>query len=205
MTVLEARRLFGFQDYSPITNEMVKKVYRKKIRENHPDRGGCENEASRINEAYALLKKEVQCGNKNMIEDLFTGGDAFGMNDVFREFFDKAKRRAQQENTLNRIDVKQYLDSFELGIKLNALVDVNMSFADDRELLGEFAVLLDPRKGFDVNCNFILKRIKAKDNLYVDFGDGKINLGKLYTNRSRHVIKIGAYTIHISLLVEKIV
>ena len=82
------------------TQEEIKKTFRSKSKELHPDRGGNEEEFKKINEAYSVIgdeQKRAQYDNQR--NNPFGGGfgDGFGENpfDIFSSMFgQKTQRKA---------------------------------------------------------------------------------------------------------------
>ena len=77
------------------TAEEIKRAFKKKAMQHHPDRGGDEAEFKKINEAYAVLSDPAKKQHDNPGFDFrsTTGGN---FHDVFDEFF----RQQRQQRTL---------------------------------------------------------------------------------------------------------
>lgn len=77
------------------TQEEIKKAFRKKAVEHHPDKGGDESKFKEISEAYDILSDESKRNNydrfgKNDTNPLGNrgGGHGFSMDDIFNQFGD---------------------------------------------------------------------------------------------------------------------
>ena len=79
------------------TQDEIKKAFRNKSKEHHPDRGGNEEEFKKINEAYSAIgdeQKRAEYDNQrnnpfaNMGGNPFGGGDPF---DIFASMFGGGK------------------------------------------------------------------------------------------------------------------
>ncbi|KNH09103.1 DnaJ domain-containinging protein, partial [Perkinsela sp. CCAP 1560/4] len=75
------------------TPEEIKKAYRRKAIEKHPDQGGSSEEFTKINEAYSVLsdssKRSMydQYGSEGVSEQAGGGSPGFNPEDIFSQFF----------------------------------------------------------------------------------------------------------------------
>lgn len=60
LNIADALKLFSIDDLRELNETNLKKKFRELMRENHPDRGGDEEKAKQINEAYSILKKYLE-------------------------------------------------------------------------------------------------------------------------------------------------
>lgn len=60
MTLVDAMKVFGIVDISTMTEDDIKKLYRRLMRRNHPDIGGSDEKAKEINTANELLNSAIQ-------------------------------------------------------------------------------------------------------------------------------------------------
>ena len=107
------------------TQEEIKKAFRQKSKEHHPDRGGNEEEFKKINEAYSAIGDEQKRAEyDNQRNNPFgMGGNPFGGDpfDIFANMF--GGRQAQRRAPDRVVDLKiGAVDSF-LGKK----IDVNFT------------------------------------------------------------------------------
>ncbi len=108
------------------TQEEIKKAFRNKSKEHHPDRGGNEDEFKRINEAYSAIgdeQKRAEYDNQRNNPFGNMGGNPFG-GDPFDIFANMFGGRQQQRRAPDRImDLSiGAVDSF-LGNK----IDINFT------------------------------------------------------------------------------
>ncbi len=108
------------------TQEEIKKAFRQKSKEHHPDRGGNEEEFKKINEAYSAIgdeQKRAEYDNQRNNPFAGMGGNPFGGDpfDIFSSMFGgrQAQRRAPDRVMDINIGV---VDSF-LGKK----IDINFT------------------------------------------------------------------------------
>jgi molecular chaperone DnaJ len=104
------------------TQEDIKKAFRQKSKEHHPDRGGNEEEFKRINEAYSSIgdeQKRAEYDNQRNNPFAGMGGNPFGGDpfDIFASMFGggQAQRRAPDKVLELKIGA---IDSF-LGKELH--------------------------------------------------------------------------------------
>jgi molecular chaperone DnaJ len=103
------------------TEDEIKKAYRKKAMDSHPDKGGSEEEFQKINEAYEILTgKREEPKDPNQFRNPF-GGNPFGGNPFVRNNGFRMKARAINldvnltvEEVYNGCikNVKYYVDRF---------------------------------------------------------------------------------------------
>ena len=87
------------------TQEEIKKAFRNKSKEHHPDRGGNEDEFKRINEAYSAIgdeQKRAEYDNQRNNPFGNMGGNPFG-GDPFDIFANMFGGRQQQRRAPDRI------------------------------------------------------------------------------------------------------
>lgn len=95
----------------------IKRAYRKKVKENHPDMGGDTEKFKEINSAYEVLGDESrrkmydQYGMEGMQNQM--GGNASGMEDIFESFF-KGSTRAREKPKMRPIVVEMMVDLKDL-------------------------------------------------------------------------------------------
>ncbi len=109
------------------TQEEIKKAFRNKSKEHHPDRGGNEEEFKKINEAYSAIgdeQKRAEYDNQrnnpfgNMGGNPFGGGDPF---DIFASMFGGGRTQRRAPDRIMDLSVGA-VDSF-LGNK----IDINFT------------------------------------------------------------------------------
>ena len=81
------------------TQDEIKKAFRNKSKEHHPDRGGNEEEFKKINEAYSAIgdeQKRAEYDNQRKNPFGNMGGNPFGGDpfDIFANMFGRQQRRA---------------------------------------------------------------------------------------------------------------
>ncbi len=99
------------------TSDEIKKAFRQKAKELHPDKGGDENEFKRLNAAYDILsnesKKNDYDNQRKFGHNFHNGFDfppGFGEGDLFNQFFQQRSRRGRKNPIVKGED---------LGISLN--------------------------------------------------------------------------------------
>jgi molecular chaperone DnaJ len=104
-----------------ISQEDLKKTYRKLSKVHHPDRGGDENRFKDISEAYDTLgdtQKRQQYDQKQ--SNPFAGGEFFGGGDPFdmlNKMFNKERRRRPRRGSNLHLHIRVTLRDLYLGAK----------------------------------------------------------------------------------------
>ena len=82
MEIIEALRIFGIDSLDEINKDNIKKIYRAKMKLNHPDIGGSDKVARELNEAKDVLDLAIESiemvsnGNNNGVKTvIITFGD----------------------------------------------------------------------------------------------------------------------------------
>ncbi len=133
------------------SDDEIKKAFRKKAIEHHPDKGGDEAKFKEVNEAYEVLKDDKkrqrydQFGHAGVGNDPGGGGNPYSggfngqdinfdfgdLGDIFGSFFGGQTSRRQQQNRGN--DVQTNLDlSFEQAV-FGAEVELRLNTTDTCE------------------------------------------------------------------------
>ena len=117
--------LLGVSRNAP--QEEIKKAYRKKAIEKHPDQGGSSDEFSKINEAYSVLsdsqKRSIydQYGREGLSEGSTGTPGGFDPNDIFGQFFgDRGATRGPQASPMTEdkaISITVTLEDLYKGIE----------------------------------------------------------------------------------------
>ena len=87
------------------TADTIKRAYKQKAKEHHPDRGGDTNKFAEISNAYDILKDPDkrayfdQTGSTNQQQG-FTSQQGFNFNDIFSQMFTQQHQR-QPESRIN--------------------------------------------------------------------------------------------------------
>jgi molecular chaperone DnaJ len=106
------------------TQEEIKKAFRQKSKEHHPDRGGNEEEFKKINEAYSAIgdeQKRAEYDNQRNNPFAGMGGNPFGGDpfDIFANMFGGGRQQRRAPDRVIDLQIGA-IDSF-LGKK----IDVN--------------------------------------------------------------------------------
>jgi len=96
------------------TQEEIKKAFRTKSKESHPDRGGNEEEFKRINEAYSNLSDNDKKAQYDAQRNNPFGGDPF---DMFSQFFNQRQHVRKAPDRIMDLNIGA-VDSF-VGKKIN--------------------------------------------------------------------------------------
>ena len=95
-----------------VSDKDLKKAYKQKSMQHHPDRGGNEEEFKKINEAYSTLKdpKRTEMITLVRMNQNFNGSfnDAFGINfaDVFISMFGGGFQNSPENTRANADKIK---------------------------------------------------------------------------------------------------
>ena len=104
--------------------EELKRAYKKKSMQHHPDRGGNEDEFKKVNEAYSTLKdpgKRQQYDNPQPRMDSSAFNQNYNnFNDVFNNMFGRGFHQPQRKNADIRIKVSITLNEVFTGKKVIA-------------------------------------------------------------------------------------
>lgn len=93
--------------------EEIKKAYKRKAMEHHPDRGGDHNTFAQINEAYETLKNPQKRADYDKPQPQYNfrqSGNPQGFEDIFAQFFGQRGPRQQRNRDLKiqvAIDLKE--------------------------------------------------------------------------------------------------
>lgn len=138
------------------SDDEIKKAFRKKAIEFHPDRGGDEEKFKEVNEAYEVLKDSSKrqrydqfghagvggssgAGGGNPFEG-FSGGQGqnvhfdfgdLGLGDIFGNFFGGQQQRQQRENRGRDVETRVEL-TFEQAV-FGTELDLNLDLEDNCE------------------------------------------------------------------------
>ena len=98
------------------TQEQIKKAYRKKALEHHPDKGGDESKFKQVTEAYETLSNVT----KRRSYDRYGNGNPFGsnnpnMDDLINSFFGGGYKKKVKKGTNLRVDINVTLDEIVFG------------------------------------------------------------------------------------------
>jgi len=125
MNVVEAMRLLEIEDFRGLQVKDVKRVYRKLMREHHPDKGGEVGKAQLLNEAYmiaqdAIKKLKVSEGKSSQavivirfcdLIELYRGKEVSGVSKHGEIFVDRKNIRTL--NTYVEAEMRLVVGSYE--------------------------------------------------------------------------------------------
>ena len=111
------------------TKEQIKKAYKKKAMEHHPDKGGDEETFKKVAQAYDILSddtKKNRYDTTGSIDDQPNGGSPFGGNDFF-DFMDAmfgggGKKRTPKGESIHiqfNVDLHEFFTGFTKPITYN--------------------------------------------------------------------------------------
>ena len=108
------------------TQEEIKKAFRNKSKEHHPDRGGNEEEFKKINEAYSAIgdeQKRAEYDNQKNNPFAGMGGNPFGGDafDIFANMFGGGRGQRRAPDRVMDLNIGA-VDSF-----LGKQIDINFS------------------------------------------------------------------------------
>jgi molecular chaperone DnaJ len=106
------------------SQDEIKKAFRKKAVEHHPDKGGDENKFKELSEAYEILSDDEKRKNYDRFGtngNPFAGSGGFDMNDIFSHFGDMfgnrygGNRRQAKKGTSLRVQLQVTLEDVMRG------------------------------------------------------------------------------------------
>ena len=112
------------------SQDEIKKAFRKKALEHHPDKGGNEEKFKQINEAYSMISNS----NKRSHHDAMRGMDFDFFNNspfgnMFGEMFGAKKKRRRPKSTSDGdvvFDLRLTLDQIKHGMRQTAIFEKNV-------------------------------------------------------------------------------
>tara|TARA_Y100000593_G_scaffold93735_1_gene189796 strand:- start:1290 stop:1895 length:606 start_codon:yes stop_codon:yes gene_type:complete len=114
------------------SQDEIKKAFRKKALEHHPDKGGNEEKFKQINEAYSMISDS----GKRSQHDAMRDGRGFGFDfssfgDMFGDVFGQRKRKRTDFKTTTDdevvFDLRISLAQVKQGLKQRVVFDKNVS------------------------------------------------------------------------------
>ena len=109
--------MLGVEKKFPISKEVIKKHYREKAKENHPDVTGSDEKMKEINAAYEWLDSNIEKVNEANAEG---GNNGFSSTDeflrTFSQYYLAEKDIKQRERAVDALI--KYIENYQLERKL---------------------------------------------------------------------------------------
>ena len=112
------------------SQDEIKKAFREKAQEHHPDKGGSEEKFKQINEAYSMIsdskKRSQYDARRDGVKFGFGGfGGGFPFGDMFGDMFGSSRRESPRTTTDEEIafDLRISLEQIKRGMRQRAVFD----------------------------------------------------------------------------------
>tara|TARA_R100000008_G_C3558047_1_gene154367 strand:- start:390 stop:1010 length:621 start_codon:yes stop_codon:yes gene_type:complete len=119
------------------SQDEIKKAFRKKAMEHHPDKGGNEEEFKQINEAYSKISDPEKRSQHDAMRDGrgmgfgFGGFDPSSFGDMFGDIFgSRSRKRKETRSTADNeilFDLRVNLEQVKQGIRQTAVFEKNVA------------------------------------------------------------------------------
>lgn len=127
MNIDKALRLFNIDDINNISTDGIKKTYRKLMLVNHPDKGGCQNIAVDINEAYNILKDlafQLEEFKSSIVEKNTKRQMCIIDIDKYADIYSGAEYKVYSSKDSKTLS-KSTLSQFRVMLDINIAIEIN--------------------------------------------------------------------------------
>lgn len=187
----------------------LKKVYRKLMKENHPDAGGSDELSAKLNKAYDILNIAFDNGYFDSKVDLITKSrpDIDMSGYVSREIPVVKIGFMQLDKVLNKEEITIELDGKQLNLtkgmldRCKILISDVIYIVDSRGKERKYRLSVAYKYGNrELNCNVIIEDLEELgENLEIKLSGKVIRVGRL-SNNSSLSYKFDNYLVNITIV-----